>query len=42
MKLMTAEIEKALEKKPLYSKDGDGGKSKVIVKYIGEPGNGST
>ena len=35
MKLMTAELEKAFRKYPLYSQDGKGGDSKVIVKYFG-------
>ena len=37
MKLMTKEIEKALEKRPMYSQDGKGGKSKVVVKFFGGP-----
>ncbi len=36
--LMTKEIEKALEKHPLDSQDGRGGKSKVVVKYFGGSG----
>ena len=35
MKLMTAEVEEALEKNKLYSHDGEGGDTKVIVKYFG-------
>lgn len=32
---MTAEIEKALKKYPLYTQDGKGGDSKIVVKYFG-------
>ena len=35
MQLMTAEIEKALKKYPLYTQDGKGGDSKIVVKYFG-------
>ena len=35
MQLMTAEIETALKKYPLYSQDGKGGDSKIVVKYFG-------
>ena len=35
MQLMTAEIEKALKKNPLYSQDGKGRDSKIVVKYFG-------
>ncbi len=35
MQLMTAQIEKALMKYPLYSQDGKGGDAKIIVKYFG-------
>ena len=35
MQLMTAQIEKAFEKYPLYSQDGKGGNSKIVVKYFG-------
>ena len=35
MQLMTAEIEKALKKNPLYTQDGKGGDSKIVVKYFG-------
>lgn len=35
MILMTAEIEDALKKHPLYSQDGKGGDSKIVVKYFG-------
>ena len=35
MQLMTAQIEKALKKYPLYSQDGKGGDAKIVVKYFG-------
>ena len=35
MKLMTAEVEKALMKNPLYSHDGEGADAKIVVKYFG-------
>ena len=35
MQLMTAQIEKAFKKYPLYSQDGKGGDSKIVVKYFG-------
>ena len=35
MKLMTAEVEKALQKNPLGSHDGEGGDAKIVVKYFG-------
>jgi hypothetical protein len=35
MKLMTKEIEDAFRKYGLYSQDGKGGESKVVVKYFG-------
>jgi len=35
MQLMTAEIEQALKKSPLYSQDGKGGDAKIVVKYFG-------
>jgi len=34
MKLVTKEIEKKLEKAPLYSKDGQGTEAEVIVKFF--------
>lgn len=41
MKLMTKEIEKKLEKNPLYSHDGEGENAKVIVKYFNPCGRGT-
>lgn len=35
MKLMTAEIEKRLEKHPFHSQDGKGMDAEVIVKFFG-------
>ena len=35
MQLMTAQIEKAFKKYPLYSQDGKGGDAKIVVKYFG-------
>lgn len=35
MKLLTKEIEKKLEKFPLYSQDGKGLDAKVLVKFFG-------
>ncbi|MBP5394971.1 MAG: DUF2958 domain-containing protein [Candidatus Methanomethylophilaceae archaeon] len=32
---MTAQIEKAFKKYPLYSQDGKGGDAKIVVKYFG-------
>ena len=34
MKLMTKEIEKKLEKAPLYSKDGQGKDAEVVCKFF--------
>ena len=36
MQLMTAQIEKAFKKYPLYSQDGKGGDAKTVVKYFGD------
>ena len=41
MKMMTREIEKKLERSPLYSKDGQGMNAKVIVKYFNPYGAGT-
>ena len=41
MKLMTKAIEKAIEKAPIYSKDGQGKNAQVIVKYFYPYGNGT-
>ena len=41
MKLMTKEIEKNLRKSPIYSKDGQGKKAKVVVKYFNPMGAGT-
>ena len=41
MKLMTKAIEKAIEKAPLYSKDGQGKNAEVIVKYFYPYGTGT-
>lgn len=41
MKLMTKEIEKKLEKNPLYSHDGEGEDAKVVVKYFNPCGRGT-
>lgn len=41
MKLMTKEIEKKLEKAPLYSKDGQGTDAEVVVKYFYPYGAGT-
>jgi len=41
MELMTKEIEKELEKNPLYSHDGEMKKAKVIVKYFNPYGAGT-
>lgn len=35
MRLMTREIEKALERHPIYSQDGKGDAAEVVVKYFG-------
>lgn len=39
MKLMTKEIEKKLQKSPLYSKDGQGKEAEVVVKYFNPCGS---
>ena len=41
MKLMTKEIEAALEKAPIYSKDGQGENSEIVVKYFNPVGAGT-
>ena len=41
MKLITKEIEKILEKNPLYSTDGQGDKAKVLVKFFNPVGAGT-
>lgn len=41
MKLITKEIEKKFEKFPLYSQDGKGGNSEVIVKFFNPFGAGT-
>lgn len=41
MKLMTREIEEKLEKCPIYSKDGQGDKAEVVVKYFNPCGAGT-
>lgn len=41
MRLMTKTIEKALERSPLYSKDGQGVDAKVVVKYFNPCGAGT-
>lgn len=39
MKLMTKELEKALEKCPIYSKDGQGKDAEVVCKFFFPMGN---
>ena len=41
MKLLTKEIEKQLEKNPIYSHDGEGIEAKVIVKFFNPTGAGT-
>ena len=41
MKLMTKELEKAFEKAPLLSKDGEGENANVVVKYFNPAGRGT-
>ena len=41
MKLMTKEIEKKLQKSPLYSKDGQGKEADVVVKFFNPYGAGT-
>lgn len=41
MKLMTKQIEEKLKRNPLYSHDGEGLDSKVIVKYFNPMGAGT-
>lgn len=41
MKLMTKELEKAFEKAPIYSKDGQGLNAEVVVKYFNPCGAGT-
>ena len=41
MKLLTDEIKKAFEKHPLYSQEGKGMDSVVIVKYFNPVGSGT-
>lgn len=41
MKLMTKEIENELLKHPIYSQDGKGVESEVIVKYFNPFGSGT-
>lgn len=41
MKLMTKAIEKAIEKAPIYSKDGQGKNAEVIVKFFYPYGSGT-
>ena len=41
MMLMTKELEKELEKYPLYSQDGKGFESEVVVKYFNPCGIGT-
>lgn len=41
MKLLTKEIEKKLEKAPLYSTDGQGTQARVIVKFFNPCGRGT-
>lgn len=41
MLLMTKELEKKFKKYPLYSQDGKGMESDVVVKYFNPRGNGT-
>ena len=41
MKLITKEIEKKMERTPLYSKDGQGQEAKIIVKFFNPVGSGT-
>lgn len=41
MRLMTKEIERELQKSPLYSKDGQGENAEVVVKYFNPCGAGT-
>lgn len=41
MKLVTKEIEKKFERNPIYSKDGQGLKAEIIVKYFNPYGAGT-
>ena len=41
MKLLTKEIEKKLEKNPLYSKDGQGVDAEIVVKFFNPCGSGT-
>ncbi len=41
MKLITKEIEKKLQKAPLYSKDGQGESAEVVVKFFNPYGIGT-
>lgn len=41
MVLMTKELERAFEKSPLYSKDGQGEDAEIVVKYFNPAGAGT-
>ena len=41
MKLLTKEIEKKLEKHPIYSQDGKGDNADIIVKFFNPMGKGT-
>ena len=41
MVLMTKELERAFEKSPLYSKDGQGEEAEIVVKYFNPAGAGT-